>query len=126
LFKHLGDRINDITDYDLKDIIIKNPRALKYISKERFDKMGEYRIYTMIYGKPILARQLYDKIGMNYVIDLIKNVPKVLQYLPDSVLKQLDKYDMLNILYKKELYPYMEPIIDKYIPDDKDFILSRM
>ena len=126
LFKHLGDRINDITDYDLKDIIIKNPRALKYIPEERFDKMGEYRIYTMIYGKPILARQLYDKIGMNYVIDLIKNVPKVIQYLPDSVLKQLDKYDMLNILYKKELYPYMEPIIDKYIPDDKDFILDRM
>jgi hypothetical protein len=126
LFKHLGDRINDITDYDLKDIIIKNPRALKYISKERFDKMGEYRIYTMIYGKPILARQLYDKIGMNYIIDLIKNVPKVIQYLPDSVLKQLDKYDMVNILYKKQLYPYMEPIIDKYIPDDKDFILSRM
>jgi hypothetical protein len=126
LFKHLGDRINDITDYDLKDIIIKNPRALKYISKERFGKMGEYRIYTMIYGKPILARQLYDKIGMNYIIDLIKNVPKVIQYLPDSVLKQLDKYDMVNILYKKQLYPYMEPIIDKYIPDDKDFILSRM
>lgn len=126
LFKHLGDRINDITDYDLKDIIIKNPRALKYISKERFDKMGEYRIYTMIYGKPILARQLYDKVGMNYIIDLIKNVPKVIQYLPDSVLKQLDKYDMVNILYKKELYPYMEPIIDKYIPDDKDFILDRM
>ena len=126
LFKHLGDRINDITDYDLKDIIVKNPKALKYISKERFDKMGEYRIYTMIYGKPILARQLYDKIGMNYIIDLIKNVPKVIQYLPDSVLKQLDKYDMVNILYKKELYPYMEPIIDKYIPDDKDFILDRM
>ena len=60
------------------------------------------------------------------IIDLIKNVPKVIQYLPDSVLKQLDKYDMVNILYKKELYPYMEPIIDKYIPDDKDFILDRM
>jgi hypothetical protein len=126
LFKHLGDRINDITDYDLKDIIVKNPRALKYIPEERFDKMGEYRIYNLIYSKPILARQLYDKVGMNYIIDLIKSVPKVIQYLPDSVLNQLDKYDMVSILYKKELYPYMEPIIDKFIPDDKDFILDRI
>jgi hypothetical protein len=126
LFKYLGDKINTLADYDLKDIIVKNPKALKYIPEERIDKMGEYRIYNMIYGKPILARQLYNKIGMNYVIDLIKSVPKVLQYLPDSVLEQLDKYDMTNILYKKELYPYMEPIIDKYMPDDKDFILDRI
>lgn len=126
LFKQLGDRINNITDYDLKDIIIKNPKSLKYIPEERIDKMGEYRIYTIIYGKPILIRQLYNKIGMNYVIDLIKSVPKVIQYLPDEVLKQLDKYDMVSILYKKELYPYMEPIIDKYIPNDKEFILDRM
>jgi hypothetical protein len=63
---------------------------------------------------------------MNYVIDLIKSVPKVIQYLPNEVLQQLDKYDMTNILYKKELYPYMEPIIDKYMPDDKDFILDRI
>ena len=126
VFKYLGDKINSITDYDLKDIIVKNPKALKYIPDERIDKMGEYRIYNMIYGKPILARQLYNKISMNYTIDLIKYVPKVIQYLPDSVLRQLDKYDMVNILYKKELYPYMEPIIDKYIPDDKDFILDRI
>jgi hypothetical protein len=64
--------------------------------------------------------------GINYIIDLIKSVPKVIQYLPDSVLRQLDKYDMVSILYKKELYPYMEPIIDKYIPDDKDYILDRV
>jgi len=126
LFKRLGDRINNITDYDLKDIIVKNPKSLKYIPEERIDKMGEYRIYNIIYGKPILIRQLYNKIGMNYVIDLIKSVPKVIQYLPDEVLQQLDKYDMTNILYKKELYPYMEPIIDKYMPDDKDFILDRI
>ena len=126
VFKHLGDKIKSITDYDLKDIIVTNPKALKYIPEERIDEMGEYRIYNMIYGKPILARQLYNKIGMNYTIDLIKYVPKVIQYLPDSVFRQLDKYDMVNILYKKELYPYMEPIIDKYMPDDKDFILSRM
>ncbi|CAK0762510.1 hypothetical protein CCP3SC1AL1_300022 [Gammaproteobacteria bacterium] len=126
LFKQLGDRINDITDYDLKDIIVKNPKVLKYIPDERIDKMDEYRIYSMIRGKPILMRQLYNKIGMNYMIDLIKSVPKVIQYLPDAILKQLDKYDMVNILYKKELYPYMEPIIDKYIPDDKEFILDRM
>lgn len=126
LFKYLGDRVNDIADYDLKDIIVKNPKALKYIPDERIDKLGEYRIYSMISGKPILVRQLYNKIGMNYIIDLIKSVPKVIQYLPDSVFQQLDKYDMSNILYKKELYPYMEPIIDKYIPDDKDFILSRI
>jgi hypothetical protein len=126
LFKYLGDKINNMADYDLKEIIVRNPKALKYIPDERIDKMGEYRIYSMIYGKPILARQLYHKIGINYVIDLIKSVPKVLQYLPDSVIKQLDKYDMVNILYKKELYPYMEPIIDKYIPDDKDFILDRI
>jgi hypothetical protein len=126
LFKYLGDKINDITDYELKDIITKNPKALKYIPEQRIDEMGEYRIYSMIYGKPILARQLYNKVGMNYIIDLIKSVPKVIQYLPDSVLKQLDKYDMVSILYKKELYPYMEPIIDKYIPDDKDYILDRV
>jgi len=126
LFKYLGDRLNSITDYDLKDIIVKNPKALNHIPEERIDAMGEYRIYSMIYGKPILARQLYDKVGMNYIIDLIKSVPKVIQYLPDSVLRQLDKYDMVSILYKKELYPYMEPIIDKYIPNDKDFILDRI
>jgi len=126
LFKYLGDKINDITDYELKDIITKNPKALKYIPEQRIDEMGEYRIYSMIYGKPILARQLYNKVGMNYIIDLIKSVPKVIQYLPDSVLKQLDKYDMVSILYKKELYPYMETIIDKYIPDDKDYILDRV
>jgi len=126
LFKYLGDRINSITDYDLKDIIQKNPKSLNYIPEERLDAMGEYRIYNMIYSKPILARQLYNKIGMNYIIDLIKSVPKVIQYLPDSVFRQLDKYDMVNILYKKELYPYMEPIIDKYMPDDKDFILDRI
>ena len=126
LFKQLGDRINDITDYDLKDIIVKNPKALKYISDERIDKMGEYRIYNMVFNKPILVRDLYNKIGISYIIDLIKSVPKVIQYLPDSVFKQLDKYDMINILYKKELYPYMEPIIDKYMPDDKEFILDRM
>ena len=88
--------------------------------------MDEYRIYSMIRDKPILVRQFYNKIGMNYMIDLIKSAPKVIKYLPDAILKQLDKYDMVNILYKKELYPYMEPIIDKYIPDDKDFILDRM
>jgi hypothetical protein len=126
VFKHLGDKIKSITDYDLKEIIVTNPKALKYIPEERIDEMGEYRIYNMIYGKPILARQLYNKIGMNYTIDLIKYVPKVIQYLPDSVFRQLDKYDMVNILYKKELYPYMEPIIDKYMPDDKDFILDRI
>lgn len=126
LFKYLGDKVNDINDYDLKDIITKNPKALKYIPEQRIDEMGEYRIYSMIHGKPILARQLYSKIGMNYIVDLIKSVPKVIQYLPDSVFRQLDKYDMVSILYKKELYPYMEPIIDKYMPDDKDYILDRM
>jgi hypothetical protein len=126
LFKYLGDKINTLADYDLKDIIQKNPKTLNYIPDERLDAMGEYRIYSMIYGKPILARQLYHKIGMNYIIDLIKSVPKVIQYLPDSVFKELDKYDMVSILYKKELYPYMEPIIDKYMPDDKDFILDRI
>lgn len=126
LFKYLGDRLNDIADFDLKEIITKNPKALKYIPEERIDKMGEYRIYSMIYGKPILARQLYNKIGMNYMIDLIRLVPKVIQYLPDSVFRQLDKYDMVSILYNKELYPYMEPIIDKYMPDDKNYILDRM
>lgn len=126
LFKYLTDRVNNITDYDLKDIILKNPKSLKYIPDERIDKMGEYRIYSMISEKPILIRQLYNKIGMNYIIDLIKYAPKVIQYLPDSVFKQLDKYDMISILYKKELYPYMEPIIDKYIPDDKEFILDRI
>lgn len=126
LFKYLTDRVNNITDYDLKDIILKNPKSLKYIPDERIDKMGEYRIYNMISEKPILIRQLYNKIGMNYIIDLIKYTPKVIQYLPDSVFKQLDKYDMISILYKKELYPYMEPIIDKYIPDDKEFILDRI
>ena len=126
LFKYLGDKINTLADYDLKDIIQKNPKSLNYIPDERLDAMGEYRIYSMIYSKPILARQLYHKIGMNYIIDLIKSVPKVIQYLPDSVFKELDKYDMVSILYKKELYPYMEPIIDKYMPDDKDFILDRI
>ena len=126
LFKYLGDKINTLADYDLKDIIQKNPKTLNYIPDERLDAMGEYRIYSMIYSKPILARQLYHKIGMNYIIDLIKSVPKVIQYLPDSVFKELDKYDMVSILYKKELYPYMEPIIDKYMPDDKDFILDRI
>jgi len=126
LFKYLGDKINSITDYDLKDIIQKNPKSLNYIPDERIDAMGEYRIYSMIYSKPILARQLSHKIGMNYIIDIIKSVPKVIQYLPDSVFKQLDKYDMVSILYKKELYPYMEPIIDKYMPDDKDYILDRL
>jgi hypothetical protein len=126
LFKHLGDKINDIVDLDLKDIIVKNPKALKYIPDERIEKMGEYRIYSMIHSKPILARQLYDKIGMNYIIDLMRSVPKVIQYLPDSVFRQLEKYDMVSLLYKKELYPYLEPIIDKYMPDDKDFILDRI
>jgi hypothetical protein len=126
LFKYLGDKINTLADYDLKDIIQKNPKTLNYIPDERLDAMGEYRIYSMIYSKPILARQLYHKIGMNYIINLIKSVPKVIQYLPDSVFKELDKYDMVSILYKKELYPYMEPIIDKYMPDDKDFILDRI
>lgn len=126
LFKYLGDRLNVITDYDLKDIITKNPKALKYIPEQRIDEMGEYRIYSMIHSKPILARQLYNKVSMNYIVDLIKSVPKVIQYLPDSVFRQLDKHDMVSILYKKELYPYMEPIIDKYIPDDKNYILYRM
>jgi hypothetical protein len=126
LSKYLGDKINSMADYDLKDIIQHNPKLLKYISDERIEKMGEYRIYSMIYGKPILARQLYNKIGMNYIIDLMRNVPKVIQYLPDSVLGQLEKYDMISLLYKKELYPYLEPIIDKYMPDDKDFILDRI
>lgn len=126
LVKHLGDKINNMADYDLKDIIQKNPKMLKYIPDERIEKMGEYRIYSMIYGKPILARQLSNKIGMNYIIDLIRNVPKVIQYLPESILRQLEKYDMVSLLYKKELYPYLEPIIDKYMPDDKDFILDRI
>ncbi len=125
VFKYLGDRLNTLSEYDLKTIIQSNPKALKYIPDERINAMGEYRIYNMIYSKPILARDLYNKIGMNYIIDLIKSVPKVIQYLPDSVFKQLDKYDMVNILYKKELYPYMKPIIDKYMPEDKEFILSR-
>jgi hypothetical protein len=126
LFKYIGDKINTITDYDLKAIITKNSKTLKYIPDERIDKMGEYRIYNMIYSKPILARQLYNKVSMNYIVDLIKSVPKVIQYLPESVFKQLDKYDMVNILYKKELYPYMEPIIDKYMPEDKNYILYRI
>ena len=126
LFKHLGDKINQLDDYEIKDIIQKNPKALKYIPEERIDKMGEYRIYNMIYGKPMLATQLSHKIGMNYIIDLIKNVPKVIQYLPESIIRQLDKYDMVNILYNKKLYPYIEPIIDKYMPEDKDFILDRI
>jgi hypothetical protein len=88
--------------------------------------MGEYRLYNMIRDKPILARQLYNKLNVNYIIDLIKYVPKTIQYLPDSVFKQLDKYDMINILYKKDVFPYMEPIIDKFMSDDKDFILSRI
>ena len=74
----------------------------------------------------MLATQLSHKIGMNYIIDLIKNVPKVIQYLPESIIRQLDKYDMVNILYNKKLYPYIEPIIDKYMPEDKDFILDRI
>jgi hypothetical protein len=126
LVKHLGDKINNMADYDLKDIIQKNPKMLKYIPDERIEKMGEYRIYSMIYGKPILARQLSNKIGINYIIDLMRNVPKVIQYLPESILRQLEKYDMVSLLYKKELYPYLEPIIDKYMPDDKDFILDRI
>ena len=126
LFKHLGDKIKMFDKYTIVDIMTKNPKSIKYIPKDVIDNIDQYRLYTAIYNKPILAKNFADKIELNYIIDIIKNVPKVVNYLPENVLKNLDKYDIISILYNKKLYPYMEPIIDKYMPDDKDFILDRI
>jgi hypothetical protein len=68
---------------------------------------------------------------MGYVIDLFSNVPKSIPQMPENIIRQLTKYDMVSILTynkqnKKEQYKYLEPIIDANMPQDKEYILSRI
>lgn len=131
LFKYFGSRIYDISDYDLSSVISKNPKALQYIPKERIDSMKEYNIYTTIYRNPKLAPLLANRINMGYIVDLLSNVPKSIPQMPENIIKQLTKYDMVSILThnkrnKAEQYKYLEPIIDANMPEDKEYILSRI
>jgi hypothetical protein len=131
LFKYLDYKLDDMSNYDLSDIISKNPKTLQYIPERRIDEMSEYTIYTTIYKNPKLAPLLVKKINMGYVIDLLSNVPKSIPQMPESTIRQLTKYDMISILTynkknKKEQYKYLEPIIDANMPQDKEYILSRI
>jgi hypothetical protein len=39
----------------------------------------------------------------------------------------MSRYEISNILYhNKKAYPFLEPIIDKYFPEDKEYIISKM
>jgi hypothetical protein len=131
LFKYLGDKLYELSNYDMSDIISRNPKVLNYIPEERIDKMNEYNIYSTIYKNPKLAPLLANRINITYIIDLFKNVPKAIPQMPDNIVKQLDKYDMVSILSydqrnKKEQFKYLEPIIDANMPEDKEYILSRI
>jgi hypothetical protein len=131
LCRYLKDGVISVDNYALSDIIVKNSKTLDYIPQERIDEMSEYTIFKTIYNKPSLAPLLAYRINITYIIDLFKNVPKVIPEMPDSIVKQLDKYDMVDILTykaknKKMQYKYLEPIIDTNMPEDKEFILSRI
>jgi hypothetical protein len=131
LFKYLDWKIDEIDNYNMSNIISKNPKTLEYIPEERIDKMSEYSIYTTIYKNPKLAPLLANRINMSYIIDLLSNVPKSIPQMPESIIRQLTKYDMVSILTynkqnKKEQYKYLEPIIDANMPQDKEYILSRI
>ena len=131
LFKYLDWKIDEIDNHNMSNIISKNPKTLEYIPEERIDKMSEYSIYTTIYKNPKLAPLLAYRINMSYVIDLLSNVPKSIPQMPESTIRQLTKYDMVSILTynkqnKKEQYKYLEPIIDANMPEDKEYILSRI
>ena len=131
LCRYLKDGVISVDNYALSDIIVKNPKTLDYIPQERIDEMSEYTIFKTIYNKPSLAPLLAYRINITYIIDLFKNVPKVIPEMPDNIVRQLDKYDMVSILSyeeknKKAQYKYLEPIIDANMPQDKEFILSRI
>ena len=63
--------------------------------------------------------------------DLIKQYVDTGVQIPEYQFNQLTKYDMVSILTynkqnKKEQYKYLEPIIDANMPQDKEYILSRI
>ena len=133
LCKYLGSEYGyvKISPYTLSDIIAKNPKTLDFIPEEIMNEMDDYNYYTAIYNNPKLAPLLAFKTSTYYIIELFKNVPKTIPQMPEEIVKRLDKYDMVDILTyndknKKEQYKYLEPIIDANMPQDKEFILSRI
>lgn len=128
LFSYLGDYIKNIHSWCFTDVIQNKPIALNYIPKGVIeDKLDSYKITNLIISKPIVAKKLGNLISKDDVIWAMSKNPKTIKYFPESILNTLDKYDMSSILYRnKDTYSMLEPLIDKYMPDDKEYILGRM
>ena len=128
LFLYLGDFANKISSWTLSDIIKKKPIALNYIPKEVIeDKLDAYKIVNIIISKPIVAKKLANYLSMDDIIWVLSSNPKTINYFPDSILRNIDKFDVGGVLFRNsKAYTTLELFIDKYLPDDKEYIKSRI
>ena len=128
LFLYIGDYINKVSKWTIGDIIKNKPIALNYIPKDFIkDNLGSSRISDIIQSVPRLAKKLGLLIPTSDVQWVMSRNPKTIKYFPESVFQDMSKYEITNILFHNEkAYPFLEPIIDKYFPEDKEYIISRM
>ena len=120
LFKYLGDKIELFDDYFISDIIVKNPKSLKYIPKELVDNLKTGRIVSMLYEKPSLAKIFANKLNSYELRYLAQDKPTIIKYLPVSVLNNFDRWDLYQIVKDNDkAFEYLEPYLDEYRPEDK-------
>lgn len=120
LFKYLGDKIELFDDYFISDIIVKNPKSLKYIPKELVDNLKTGRIVSMLYEKPSLVKIFANKLNSYELRYLAQDKPVIIKYLPVSVLNNFDRWDLYQIVKDNDkAFEYLEPYLDEYRPEDK-------
>ena len=127
LFKYVGDKLDMFDEYNIANIIVDNPKSLKYIPKNLVDGLSHNRIYNMIYDKPALGKLFANRLNSYELRYLIGEKPSVIKYMEPSVLDKIDKWDLVDIIKQnKKIYPLLEPYIDEHRPWDKEFILNRI
>lgn len=125
LFKYLDGMGKSLDKYRIIDIISGNPKSLEYIPKEIVDNLSDNSISNIIYKKPSLARVFANRLNAYDMRTLINEKPVVLKYTPISVFNNFDRWELYNIVRgNKKAIEYLEPYLDEYRPDDKDFIMS--
>lgn len=126
LFKYLGNKIELFNDYSISDIIVKNPKSLKYIPKELVDNLKTGKIVSMLYEKPSLAKIFASKLNSYELRYLAQDKPIIIKYLPVSVLNNFDRWDLYQIVKDNDkAFEYLEPYLDEYRPEDKDIIKNQ-
>lgn len=127
LFEYLGDKIELLDRFDISDIIIKNPKSLRYMPKDLIDSLKTGRILDILDKRPALTKAFVDKLDLYELRYLVKEKPVIIKYIPKSYLDKIDNWGIYQMIGRnKKAFGYIEPYLDEYRPEDKARILSYM